>query len=69
MLTIYDIAKKAGVSAATVSKVLNGRSDVGKTTAETVKRIIDELGYQPNSIARGLATKISKTVGVFFKTI
>lgn len=67
MLTIYDIAKKAGVSAATVSKVLNGRSDVGKTTAETVKRIIDELGYQPNSIARGLATKISKTVGVFFQ--
>jgi len=67
MLTIYDIAKKAGVSAATVSKVLNGRTDVGKNTAQTVKRIIDELGYQPNSIARGLATKISKTVGVFFQ--
>lgn len=67
MLTIYDIAKKAGVSAATVSKVLNGRSDVGKNTAQTIKRIIDELGYQPNSIARGLATKISKTVGVFFE--
>jgi LacI family transcriptional regulator len=67
MLTIYDIAKKAGVSAATVSKVLNGRSDVGKSTIETVKRIIEESGYQPNSIARGLATKKSKTVGVFFQ--
>ncbi|RLQ90000.1 LacI family DNA-binding transcriptional regulator [Falsibacillus albus] len=67
MLTIYDIAKKAGVSAATVSKVLNGRSDVGKNTIENVKRIIEELGYQPNSIARGLATKKSKTVGVFFQ--
>ncbi|MBS4172874.1 LacI family DNA-binding transcriptional regulator [Bacillus sp. FJAT-49736] len=67
MLTIYDIAKKAGVSAATVSKVLNGRSDVGKNTIETVKRIIEESGYQPNSIARGLATKKSNTVGVFFQ--
>ena len=65
--TIYDIAKKAGVSAATVSKVLNGRSDVGRKTIEKVKRITEELGYQPNSIARGLATKRSKTVGVFFE--
>ncbi|WP_186576380.1 LacI family DNA-binding transcriptional regulator [Aquibacillus kalidii] len=67
MPTIYDIAKKAGVSAATVSKVLNGRSDVGKRTIEKVKRITEELGYHPNSIARGLATKKSKTVGVFFE--
>ncbi|MGV3487600.1 MAG: LacI family DNA-binding transcriptional regulator [Tuberibacillus sp.] len=67
MLTIYDIAKKAGVSAATVSKVLNGKSDVGKNTVETVKRIIEESGYQPNSIARGLATKKSMTIGVFFQ--
>ncbi|WP_010283118.1 LacI family DNA-binding transcriptional regulator [Bacillus timonensis] len=65
--TIYDIAKKAGVSASTVSKVLNGRSDVGKKTVEKVKRITEELGYYPNSIARGLATKKSKTVGVFFR--
>jgi len=67
MLTIYDIARMAGVSAATVSKVLNGRSDVGKSTVETVKRIIEESGYQPNSMARGLATKKSNTIGVFFQ--
>lgn len=67
MLTIYDIARMAGVSTATVSKVLNGRSDVGKRTIEKVKRIIEESGYQPNSIARGLATKKSNTVGVFFQ--
>ncbi|WP_407268801.1 LacI family DNA-binding transcriptional regulator [Radiobacillus sp. PE A8.2] len=67
MLTIYDIAKKAGVSAATVSKVLNGRSDVGQKTVEKVKRITEELGYYPNSVARGLATKKSKTVGIFFE--
>ncbi|GGH88190.1 LacI family transcriptional regulator [Pullulanibacillus pueri] len=67
MPTIYDIAKKAGVSAATVSKVLNGRADVGAKTIEKVKRITEELGYQPNSLARGLATKKSKTIGVFFQ--
>lgn len=67
MITIYDIAKKAGVSPSTVSKVLNGRPDVGKKTVEKVKRITEELGYYPNSIARGLATKKSKTVGVFFE--
>ncbi|MCU9612602.1 LacI family transcriptional regulator [Caldibacillus lycopersici] len=67
MLTIYDIAKKAGVSASTVSKVLNGRPGVGKKTIEKVKQITEELGYYPNSIARGLATKKSKTVGVFFE--
>ncbi|GGE49874.1 LacI family transcriptional regulator [Pullulanibacillus camelliae] len=67
MATIYDIAKKAGVSAATVSKVLNGRSDVSQRTIEKVKKIVDEIGYQPSSFARGLATKKSKTVGVFFQ--
>lgn len=67
MATIYDIAKKAGVSAATVSKVLNGRTDVGAKTSENVKKIANELNYRPNSIARGLATKKSNTIGVFFQ--
>lgn len=67
MATIYDIAKKAGVSAATVSKVLNGKTDVGAKTSEKVKKIADELNYHPNSIARGLATKKSNTIGVFFQ--
>ncbi|MFC4617595.1 LacI family DNA-binding transcriptional regulator [Camelliibacillus cellulosilyticus] len=67
MTTIYDIAKKAGVSAATVSKVLNGRSDVGAKTVERVKRISKELGYQPSSMAKGLATKKTHTIGIFFQ--
>lgn len=67
MITIYDIAKKAGVSASTVSKVLNGRKDVSPKTIEKVKEITKQLGYQPSANARGLATKKSKTIGVFFQ--
>lgn len=67
MITIYDIAKKAGVSTATVSKVLNGREDVSLKTREKVKEITRELGYQPSANARGLATKKTKTIGAFFQ--
>lgn len=67
MITIYDIAKKAGVSAATVSKVLNNQPDVGQKTRQKIQKIALELGYQPNATARGLATKKSKTIGVFFQ--
>ncbi len=66
MATIYDIAKKAGVSAATVSKVLNGYSDVSAKTVSKVTKICEEMGYRPNSVARGLATKRSSTIGIFF---
>ncbi|WEG11996.1 LacI family DNA-binding transcriptional regulator [Pullulanibacillus sp. KACC 23026] len=66
MVTIYDIAKKAGVSAATVSKVLNGYPDVSQRTMVKVQKICDDMGYRPNSVARGLATKKSSTIGIFF---
>lgn len=67
MPTIYDIAKRAGVSAATVSRVFNGRPDVSPRTREKIERIAREMGYQPNAVARGLATKRSMTIGVFFQ--
>lgn len=67
MATIYDIAKKAGVSTSTVSKVLNDRKDVSFQTAKKVKKITAELGYQPSANARGLATNKSKTIGIFFQ--
>ncbi|HEX6923750.1 MAG TPA: LacI family DNA-binding transcriptional regulator [Bacillales bacterium] len=67
MITIYDIAKKAGVSTATVSKVLNGRKDVSARTVRKVKQITEEMGYHPSANARGLATKKNKTIGVFFQ--
>lgn len=67
MVTIRDIAKKAGVSTATVSKVINSRKDVGLKTIEKVKEIMKELEYQPSSYARGLITKKTETIGVFFQ--
>ncbi|GMA51176.1 LacI family transcriptional regulator [Alicyclobacillus contaminans] len=67
MTTIYDIAKRAGVSAATVSRVLNGYPDVSPRTREKVQRITAELGYQPSAVARGLATRKSMTIGVFYQ--
>ncbi|WAH39122.1 LacI family DNA-binding transcriptional regulator [Alicyclobacillus dauci] len=67
MTTIYDIAKQAGVSPTTVSKVLNGYSDVSQKTREKVQKITTELGYQPSAIARSLVTRQSMTIGVFFQ--
>ena len=52
MVTIYDIAKKAGVSAATVSKSLNNHSDISKKTKSKIKALAVEMGYLPNSHAR-----------------
>lgn len=66
MVTIYDVAKKAGVSAATVSKVLNDYPDVSLKTIAKVQKICKEVGYRPNSVARSLVTRRSNTIGVFF---
>lgn len=65
--TIYDIAKKAGVSTATVSKVINGYPEISAGTVQRIQMICEEMGYQPNSVARGLATKKSSAIGLFFK--
>lgn len=67
MTTIYDIAKRAGVSATTVSKVLNGYPDVSLRTRERVQKITEELGYRPNAAARSLVTRRTMTIGVFFR--
>lgn len=67
MPTIYDIAKRAGVSVATVSKVMNGYPDVSERTRKRIIDITNEMGYHPNASARGLATKRSMCIGVFFK--
>lgn len=62
--TIYDVAGAAGVSLATVSRVLNNPEKVKKETRERVLKVIEELGYRPNVIARGLASRKTTTVGV-----
>jgi DNA-binding LacI/PurR family transcriptional regulator len=63
-LTIYDIAEKAGVSITTVSRVINGKTNVNKLTRERVLGVLSACGYTPSQLARGLASKASKTVGV-----
>jgi len=66
MSTIYDIAKLAGVSAATVSKALNDYDDVSQKTKDNVNRIAKEIGYVPNLGARSTRTNRSYLVGVVF---
>jgi DNA-binding LacI/PurR family transcriptional regulator len=53
--TIYDIARRAGVGIATVSRVLNGHQRVTEATRAAVQRAMDDLGYRPNRAARRLA--------------
>ena len=62
--TIYDISKKAGVSIATVSRVLNNSPKVSQKTKERVLEIINESGYEPNAYARGLGSGSMKTIGI-----
>lgn len=64
MATIKDIASAAGVSLATVSRVINDGPKVGKETRERVKKIMREMGYRPNANARALVTQRSASLGV-----
>lgn len=63
-MTIYDISEKAGVSIATVSRVLNGSKSVSDKTRERVLEIMDRYGYTPNAFARGLGLNTMRTVGI-----
>lgn len=63
-IKIYDVAGKAGVSLATVSRVLNHPEKVKPATREKINRIISDLGYKPNLNARGLASSRSTTIAV-----
>ncbi|WP_062047700.1 catabolite control protein A [Bacillus sp. JCM 19034] len=67
--TIYDVAREAGVSMATVSRVVNGNPNVKPTTRKKVLEAIERLGYRPNAVARGLASKKTTTVGVIIPDI
>ncbi|TRO59380.1 LacI family DNA-binding transcriptional regulator [Streptomyces sp. IB201691-2A2] len=62
--TITDVATRAGVSIATASKALNGRSQVRAETLQRVLRAAEELGYQPNALAQSLISGQTRTVGL-----
>lgn len=62
--TIKDVAKLAKVSIATVSRVLNKLEGYSNETKERVNKVIDQLNYEPNAIARGLVSKNTRTIGV-----
>lgn len=69
MATIRDVARLAGVSVATVSRVLNKNGYVNKETEQKVARAIEQLRYEPNAVARGLAGKQTGTIALILPDI
>ncbi|WP_025786105.1 catabolite control protein A [Sporosarcina sp. D27] len=68
-VTIYDVAREANVSMATVSRVVNGNPNVKPATRKKVTACIERLGYRPNAVARGLASRKTTTIGVIVPDI
>ncbi|QGQ46424.1 LacI family DNA-binding transcriptional regulator [Metabacillus sediminilitoris] len=64
--TIKDVAKRANVSIATVSRIVNNQTGYSEKTKKKVLEAIEELGYQPNAVARGLINRRTHTIGVLF---
>jgi len=68
-ITIKDIAKTAGVSPSTVSRVLTGNVHVSEEALSRVKQAVEKLGYRPNALARSLVSKRSRTIGLIIPEI
>lgn len=64
MATIYEVSKLAGVSLATVSRVVNNTATVRESTRKKVEAAMRELGYRPNSVAQSLASNRSNSIGI-----
>jgi LacI family transcriptional regulator len=69
VVTMRDVAKAAGVSTATVSRVLNKPDEVEQTLTERVLRAIQELNYRPNLVARGLRTQATSVIALIISDI
>jgi LacI family transcriptional regulator, sucrose operon repressor len=69
MATIKDVAKMAGITVTTVSRVLNNRGYISEGTRQKVYRVMAELNYQPNEIARSLYRKKSNLIGLIIPTV
>lgn len=63
-ITILEVAKEAGVSLQTVSRVINNRQEITPETRQRVQKVIQRLGYRPNAIARSLSQRRSHTLGI-----
>ena len=64
MTTMLEVAKRAGVSKATVSRVLSGNGYVSQETKDRVFQAVEESGYRPNLLARNLSAKSTQTLGL-----
>src|SRR2546423_4448375 len=69
MASIKDVAKAAGVSTATVSRVLSNGLHVRPEVRERVLTVVEQLGYRPNLVARSLRAQRSKTIGLIVSDI
>lgn len=69
MVRLKDIALRAGVSVMTVSKVLRDAPDISPATKARVKMLADEMGYVPDSLAQGLRTRTTRTIGLVISTV
>ena len=69
MVTIKDIAEECNVSITTVSNVLNGKAKVGEQTKQRILEVIQKRGYRPNTIAQGLRSQKTKTIGIIAEDI
>src|SRR5258708_7553459 len=67
--TIYDVARVAGVSIASVSRVLNGRRNPREETRERVLQAVAELGFVPDGAARALSGSLKEVVGVVIRRV
>lgn len=68
-MTIYDIAKIAGVSASTVSRVANHKPGIKEETRQQIQALLDQYDYRPNETARGLVNQSSRMIGILITDI
>src|SRR3954454_17093182 len=67
--TVHEVARIAGVSAATVSRLLNGTAKVSDEKRQVIESVIDQLNYKPNVLARNLKSGSSRTIGVLTQSL
>ena len=68
-VTLRDVARTAGVSVKTVSRVVNNQGEISEETRQRIKSVVREMGYRPNLVARGLVTQRTRTIGLIVPDI